>query len=229
MILTANIIYRKELFVKATAYILIFFSLGATSISFFHSEILNITILILLLLPLIFIKSLIKKFTHKVEFEMNSKAIICKFLSSQSETDNRVLILRDIISYSIQLPNEKFNSIKFNLQNNQKIEFSFFNKRDNEENNGFEIISTLHSFINEFNNQNNEFEKILLIPSFYASKKGFLIIGTFAILLIASIVIISFFLEKILPVTFVFSSILLIQILIRRKKEKDFFEKLNYT
>jgi hypothetical protein len=119
----SHIIYRRKLFQHIIIYIIVFLLLGLASTYILKSKTLSIIFLILLVAPLFFLKLLLRKYTKKIAFQFYNDC----FIIVLDNLENTIL-LNQIESYSLQLPNEKFNSIKFNLKNNQSLDFSFLKK-----------------------------------------------------------------------------------------------------
>jgi hypothetical protein len=173
-------------------------------------------------------KVLLKKFSRKAVFQLNPDYFTVEILNERGAVYQNEINLREIKSYSIQFPNEKFNAIKFRLINNQLFEWSFFRiKQYDEDIIGADLIDNFIKLINEYNARASTLNKVVFQPSFYATKTGlFCIIGLF-VFFVCAILLFALQSEKSLPVTFVFSSILIFQLILKRKRDLEFYKKMN--
>jgi hypothetical protein len=87
------------------------------------------------------------------------------------------------------------------------------------------LIQRFHSLITDFNKK-SEFDKIELKPSFYASSHGLQVIIGLTSFLGFAVILCSIISKKSIPVTFVFSVILIIHLWIRRKRELFYYKRL---
>jgi hypothetical protein len=178
-------------------------------------------------MPFPLMRILIRRFTREICIQFHIGYFTVEIYDKKRGDSQRKYKLNELISYSIQFPNDRFSSIKFWLINNKTIEYSFFQKKQSEkEVDTTYLFDAFHKLINDYNVSADDPNKISLRPSFYASSLGlFCIIGLSVAFLIA-ILLYSLDNVKSLPITFVFSLMLILQIIAKRKKELDYFRKI---
>ena len=220
------IIFRKELFIKAMLYIVVCSIVGMASIYLIKSKILSIISVCMIVLPIPFFKLLLKKFTKKTVINLFDDSFVITIINSDGNEIQKEFILKEINSYSIQFPNDNYRSIKFNLRSGKTFEYSFFQKPRNEKETPAEkIIDSYNLLIKDYNKVNNA-NQIQFKPSFYATSSGLLcIIGLSALFILATIVVM-FKNEKVVPVTLFFGFILIIQLIMKRRKELIYYKSV---
>jgi len=134
--------------------------------------------------------------------------------------------LEEVKSYSVQVPNDRFSSIKFNLRNGRSVEYSFFQKKQADDNiTAEDLIGVFNQLIKTYNIASNK-NKIELRPSFYATKAGLYCIVGLCVFLAVGIILASFVKGNALPLSFLFAAILIIQLMMKRKSELDYYKKM---
>ena len=196
--------------------------LGILSVYLLKSRVVSIVLLILMVAPLFFLRLLVRKFTKKIAFTFYDDY----FITVVDDKIENTVSLNRIKSYCLQLPNERYNSIKLRTKDDKAIEYSFFQrKQNNEDTDADELIRQFRLLINDFNKKSST-DRIELRPSFFASKQGQYTIVALVGLLIFGMILWAFFSEKSLPFTFVFSVLLIIQMMVRRKRELDYYKAI---
>ncbi len=224
--MNTHIIFRRELFLKASIYIIVCVLLGLLSTYILKSKVLSIIILIILVLPIFLMRLLIKRFTRKISIQFFSDHFTIELSDESKKNIETKIDLKNIASYNIQFPNEKFNSIKFRLRSSKSIEYSFFQKKEEDGDvDNKELFNSFHSLIKEYNNNFPE-NKIIFLPSFFATNTGLYIIIALSTLFIFTILLFSFVNEKSLPVTMIFSFLLILQLIVKRKSDLDYYKKM---
>src|SRR5450631_2647118 len=165
----AHIIYRKELFVKGIIYVIICASLGVLSTYLLKSRVIGIILLIILVIPIPFMRMLLKRFTRKIIINLYIGYFTFEIVNKGGIEFQKKYDLNDLRSYCIQFPNERFNSIKFRLKNGKSFEWSFFQKKQSDEDVDAEIvIDNFNKSIKDYNNRTTTTNRIIFAPSFYA-------------------------------------------------------------
>jgi len=181
-----------------------------------------------LLLPFLFLKSMMKYFTRKatVSINGNSFSIITHKIANDEDYKSETYYLDNISSYGIQFPNDRFASIILNLKNSKKIEYSFIQKRleESQDDTGL-VIDSFHQLIKDYNNKQPEVGNIHFVPSFFATKKGLFSIIILVILLFITISL-TIYLHKNIPATFLLSIALVGGILMKRRNDLLFYKKM---
>jgi hypothetical protein len=214
--------------------LLIFFaitlSLLCVSVWVIKSKALSILFLAIFISPLLFINSLMKRYTRKVLITLNGESFSIEVLKKMDSYERESLFnyeLNELGSYKIQFPNRRFAAIVFNLKPNRTVEYSFSTKKiDSEQTNTDALIESFHKLISDYNNRQPEDKKIPLLPSFYASKYGLYCIIGLLILFSIAIVIHIIYNVKTFSVSLFFGFAMIIQIALKRKADTDFYRKM---
>ena len=226
--MSIHIIYRKELFLTAIIYIAVCLLLGLASMYLLKSKGLSILMLIVMVAPFFLFRILIKKFTRQAFFQLYPDHFVTTISNEMRNEFGRKIFFEEILAYNIQFPNDKFCAIKFSLWGGESFEYSLFQKKQNDEDvEGIELIDAFTSAIKNFNLHKPKADKIIFQPSFYATKIGLACIVILSIFFIFAIILFSLYNEKSLPLTFVFSFILILQLVLKRKKELGYYKQLN--
>ncbi len=207
-------------------YILLWGGVGILLMLYYNNRFLEIACFLVMFLPLILLKKIFQIFTFylKIQFNPNSFSITTYRINKNEQTN--VYDISDILSYQVIFPNRRFQEIVFNMKSGSHLRLSLLCEKNEKENiDTSEIIIGFHEFIKQYNAV--EFsEKITLLPSFYASKIGlFSIIFLFS-LFIAAIILHIIYDVKTLPITLFLIFLLIIRIILKRKKELDFYNKM---
>lgn len=176
-------------------------------------------------------KAVMKYFTRKIVIQIGDDFI--SFCLGKRNNDLEQVLERfsfhDIEGYQFQFPTYRFTSLILNLKSGKKKEFSFLRQQteDTEVSNDFLIESIQKSF-RQYNTLKDKGETIKLKPSFYASKNGFYTIIFLVLFLLIPITII-IGQHKSLPITLIFTSLIIVHLILRRiadlklyNKQKDF-------
>jgi len=221
-----HILYRKEFFIKAITYILVCSLLGILSMYVIKSKPLSILFLMVMIIPIPFLKLLLNIFRKKMHLQIFFDHLQILIENHKGYQTEKRIDFTDIKSYSVQFPSEKFSSIKFNLTTNKSLEYSFYNNAFSKEDIGVtELIDSVHESIKKYNR--SESNKILFVPAFYATTKGLVLISSLIIFLLIGVFLYALYSSKSLPVTFIFSLILIGQLLLRRNKDFNYYKKTN--
>jgi hypothetical protein len=221
------IIYRKELFLKGIVFIVVVASLGAMSTLLLKSRIVSLIVLVVLVSPIFLIRLLISKFKREIDIEFGLGRFVSIVKLPNGEGESKIEVdLNSVDTYSVQFPNEKFNSIKFNLRDGSNIEYSFFRSEQRESDSDAEaIVDSFHALVENYNNTFGE-TRVRFKPSFYATKIGLICIALLSLSLIAIILITSYFKANALPFSLFFGFILILQLILKRNKELGYYKKI---
>lgn len=224
--MNTHIVYRKKLFFEAIIYVLVCLCLGLVATYLLKSRVVSIILLILMIFPIFFLRVLLKLYTKKAIIEFYLDRFIIKIFNRSKSDFEREINLRDIISYSIQFPAENISDIKFKFKNGMSQYYSFTSKKDDKDIESEELINSFHLLIRNYNQQILGHNEIIFLPSFYASKKGLAIIILLSIFLILAIILVSL-LKGVssLPFTFIFTILIILQLVIKRNKELNYYRK----
>lgn len=222
----AHIIFRKELFIKAILYIIFCSIIGLVSIYLVKSKILSIVSICLIVLPVVFIRVLLKRFTKKTVINLSDDRFIITIINSDRNEIQKEFKLKEILCYSIQFPNDNYRSIKFYLRDGKTFEYSFFEKPRNEKEVGAERIMDSYNLLIKNYNKASDANQIQFKPSFYATNIGLLCIIGLSALFFLAIAITMLKNEKAIPVTLFFGFILIIQLILKRKKELNYYKSV---
>lgn len=223
-----HIVYRRQLFFKAIAYVSVCLVLGLATTYLLKSKTISIVLLILMVLPVFFIRMLLNLSTKKVFIELQAEFFIVRILNTDGSKSEVKTDLDNILSYSIQFPADNMSDIKFKLKNDEICYYSFFQRKKNSEDvDSEELINSFHSLIMNYNRKTLSGNKIVFLPSFYASFKGLIFISSLSGLLIITVVAVSLFrgLSSV-PFTFIFTLLIILQLGLRRKKEIEYFKQI---
>ena len=197
---------------------LIFFS-----INYLHSKPLALSLLSLIILPFVFIKSLMNYFTRKVTIQVEDDEIFFNIQKKRNEKEdqNQSYKLHDIKSYQIQFPTYRFACIILKLKAGNKKEYSLRTEKlaDTQTDTDI-IIETLHKTLDR--------HEIKFAPSFFASSKGLYAIVFLVVLLFIDLAI-AIYLNKNPAPTLILVIMLIFQIVIRRTSDMAFYKKWNKT
>ena len=223
-----HISYRKKFFIKAMVYISICTSFGIISMYLLKSKNLTLVSIGLMIVPFLFITFLLKRYTKKMNINFYSDSFATSIIDGVENVSENTIYLRNIKSYSIQFPNDNFNSIKFKLRDGGNLEYSFFQKKkyDNDIESA-ELINSFHLLISNYNSTKINSDKVLFKPSFYGTRAGLYTIISLVAFLIFALLLYSVYGTKPLPLTFLFSLILIVHLAIRRKKDLDYYKKID--
>lgn len=221
------LVYRRKVFLLAIIYILICLALGLVSTYVLKLKILSIALLLILVLPIILLKQILNFFTRSIFVGLYDDRFVITGSNRSGKSFEDNIKLRDVLSYSIQLPIKNASDIQFNLSNGISYSYSFYQKGNKVGNvSNIELIDSFHLLIKKYNEKKPIENRIILIPSFYASYPGLVVIGLLSTLLIVAIVLISYFKGiSSLPFTFIFTILIIFQLLIKRKRESDYYKE----
>ena len=222
-----HIVYRKEMFLKGMIYTLAFLVMGLASTYLLKSRVAGVFIITIMVLPIFFLGAIIKKFTRKIFIQLSPGHFAATVLNANGGEVQSEVNLNVLRSYSIQIPNDKFSTIKFTFEDGKSFEYSFFQKQQSDESiTTDELISSFHSLIREYNNTSTT-NKIIFKPSFYASNAGLFCIIGLSVFFIIAIYLASLSKTKALPVSLLFGFILILQLILKRKKELDYYKRMS--
>ena len=108
------------------------------------------------------------------------------------------------------------------MRNYKYFEYSFFQEKQRDDDlSGKELINNFNLLIKAHNNNSLDSLKIIYLPSFYATPSGLYVLVGLSLFLILAIFLLTFYSEKSLPGTFIFSLLLIFQLIAKRKRELD--------
>lgn len=196
---------------------------------FFANRILSVILLLATVLPIFFIGSIMKYFRREVSINLEdlflSIAIQNQF--NKGETSLK-LYFDEISSYTMQFPARKFYTIILNLKNGKSVEYSFIkNEQNTEQVSGEELLKMFHEKITNYNNKLNKEKKIVVKPSFIASKNGLFCITGLICLFAVAVILHAFYQVKTFPITLLFCFALVAQLLSKRKADLDIYKTLS--
>lgn len=189
------------------------------------SRAVSIILIIAMVLPLPFMSLLLNAFTRETEVKLTPEYFDFGIIINGNKLEKRIELAK-LESYSIQFPNNKFTSIRFWLAGGEENEFSFFRKKKEGDADTTELIENFQALIHDYNNRLRLTKQIILRPSFYASNSGLYVIIGLSVFFLAGIFFAFFYSQKSMPITFVFSSILILQLILKRKKDLDYYKRL---
>ena len=220
-----HIIYRKEIFLKLILYLLISGAVEIVFLAVVKSTALSAIGVIIMILPFPFMPLLFRAFTRQVHIGLDPEQFNFQ-IEEKGDPINKVISLSSLESYSIQYPNERFCSIRFNTSDGKSQEFSFFNrKRDPADTDSAELLELFRKSIYSYNSRKEVIRKIVFRPSFYARKEGLYCIVGLSVFLFAGICIASFYKKKTIPLTFLTSLALIAQLILKRSKDLEYYKK----
>jgi uncharacterized membrane protein len=225
VLMQTHIIYRKELFLKVMIFILVTLGVDILLSEVVKLTVLSISGLIILVLPLLLMPLLFRAFTRQVHIELDSEQFNFEIVEKADRT-NKVISMSSLESYSIQYPNERFCSIRFNTSDGKSQEFSFFTrKRDPADMDSAELLEIFRKSIYNYNSRKEVIRKIVFRPSFYARNEGLYCIIGLSVFLFVGICIASFYKGKTIPLTFLASLALIVQLIQKRSKDLNYYKK----
>jgi hypothetical protein len=221
----SHIIYRRELFLKAMVYLIICLGVEIVLIEMVRSTAITVVGLIVMALPLVFLPWLLSAFTREVNIDLNPDQFSFEIMNKKGP-EEKTIKLSELESYSIQIPTDKFNSIRFVGSNGKAHEFSFFKqKKDVSDVDSVELIESFKRAINDYNGREEISKKITLRPSFYASNVGLYCIIGLSVFLFAGILLV-FYKGKSVPLAFLTSLLLILQLVSKRRKELQYYKSI---
>jgi hypothetical protein len=201
-------------------------SLGIASNFILNSRAISIILLVFLVFPLPLMGILLKRFTRGIFIQLYPEYFTFEIIDKNGSKIHTILRLNELRSYCIQFPNDKFNTIKFRFKDGKSFEYSFFQKKPRDADiDSLELIDIFQNSIKKYNNTTTNANKIIFQPSFYATNAGLFCIIGLSVSFIGAILLFSLYNAKSLPVTFVFSFILILQLTLKRKKDLDYYKK----
>jgi len=214
-----HIIYRKELFAKVILYLCVCGGTGIVLLNLARKPWLPTFALIAMVAPLLLMPALLRSFTREMYIDIKPGGFELKVFDKRGERI-QVIELSQLDSYTIQIPNDKFVSIRFIRNGARTIELSFFQqKKELSDEDTSEVISSIRKSILDYNSRPGINKQITLQPSFYASNAGLYTIVALSAVLLAGILAAAYWKGKSVPVAFAFGSILVLQMVLRRRKE----------
>ena len=206
-------------------YILVTLGVDIVLLEVVKLTVLSVIGLIILILPLPLMPLLFRAFTRQMHIELESDQFNFE-IEGKVDRINKVIIMSSLESYSIQYPNERFCSIRFNTSDGKSKEFSFFTKkRDPADTDSAELLEIFRKSIYNYNSRKEITRKIFFRPSFYARNAGLYCIIGLSVFLFMGICIASFYKGKTIPLTFLTSLLLIAQLIQKRSKDLEYYKK----
>src|SRR5207253_105458 len=133
----------------------------------------------------------------------------------------------EIKSYRIQFVNRRFVEITFFLKSGGVMHHSFYRElNDASLTHGDAVMEIVNQKINQFNCSKTVVPKIVLVPSFYASWKGLVVVVFLILLLMAASILHVMHSPKVITVSFFLGAMLIINVLIRRNTDIKFYRQM---
>lgn len=148
--------------------------------------------MLVVLLPFLFQKRILKFFTRKAVLNFSSQGFLIQEYSMQNDVfiNNISIKWKDIKSYKIYFSESNKTYLTVYLKNNKNKSFSFIDEKNEDEAiREKSVFSILFSFINQYNSNKENDEKIALQPGFLTTKAGTLILYTIVFFVIIAIIL----------------------------------------
>src|SRR5450755_2399820 len=127
--MNTHIFYRKKFFIHAIIYLIAWGLLGMLTNFLMWPRYLNILLGVIILFPVLLLKSVLKKYTRSVFVEFSRDFFIFIIFNQKGISVRKKFDLNNLKSYCVLFPNERFNSIKFQLKDGKIFEYSFFKRK----------------------------------------------------------------------------------------------------
>jgi len=194
-------------------------ALIGTSSKYLNSKPLTIFFATILITQFFFIKRMMEYFTRAVLVRLceDDISFSIRNLKDDGEEHFKQYPLHDISSYKIQFPTSRFLSLIIKLNSGRSQEFTFQKQNlSPAQSDTDNLIETIHQYFVKHN--------VDFAPSFFASKKGLYVIISFVFLLCIPIAI-AINLDKNLPATIFATIVILLQLILRRVSDLNFYKK----
>jgi hypothetical protein len=219
-----TIIYRRKMFFCINLYagiLLLFLYIANHN---YNNGGLSFAIIVMIVLPLIFLKYTRRLFISRGTLEINSEGFKMNFFKKRA-IKQKNLLFKDIEFYTISFPTSEFNVINFILYNNSKIELSFGDFEKDNTIASSKIISLLNKSIKDYNNNSN-IKRIKYKSTFVASKNGLVALIAIRVLIIVAIILhIITGQYKTIPVSLICGLLLLMQVSNQRKIDLNYYKE----
>ncbi|WDF81196.1 hypothetical protein PQ469_14385 [Mucilaginibacter sp. KACC 22773] len=224
--ITSTISYVKIFALLLFIYMLFGGYLSISLASKFQSPLLAVLgFFVFIVAPLVFNKPLRLKFLKQIKFTFDDEFVLLEIFNYKTEMLEKQHHFKyeDIQSCVLSSTSKKTSTLKLFFQDSTKFQCTFVNeekiKEDTSEMDS-NVSLAVFKEIYSFNKQ------ILLNPPFYASKGGITALIILTGLFIAAIVMNIIYYSKFLPFTLIMGASLYLQIILRRKRDIELFEKL---
>src|SRR5580704_4969901 len=117
-----HIIYRRALFLWSVIYVMVCVGAMIVFIEVLRSYPLIITALIATFLPLVLLPLLFRMATKEVNIDINPDQFTFEIMNKNGPAE-KTIWLSDLVSYSIQLPTDRFMSVRFKIRDERSHEF----------------------------------------------------------------------------------------------------------
>lgn len=221
------VIFRKKLFFVLMIYFFVLVILILLTIYKFKYESLQFFCLAFFVLPLIFIKKIIDYYTFEIEVTINKESLDFKIKDKKNnqQYNSTNILFATIRQYEILFVNRRFADIIIYSEEDKKFTYSFLRKSELENQiSADQLIKKIQESIIVYNTGLTK-KRINLKPSFYASKLGLYSILLLVILFITAIICHILYSLKTLPVSLFLGFMILIQLILRRKTDMDFYKE----
>lgn len=171
----------------------------------YHNDLLFIVGLLLSIAPAIFIRLKINLVAKKATIHFSEEFIEIE----TPDTLNDRVLYSDIKYFSVsKIDVDNASRIKFILGNGAKRRYIFFRQFDNDQN----ILNNVLLYFSSYNIGKIQEEKIQVLPSFYVTKQGKLIVGIIGFIILVVIIIQIIYKPKTIPASLIFVLVIYIQI-----------------
>jgi hypothetical protein len=229
MAFTSYIVFRKRAFFLLLLFILILISLFLISVWVLKLKILGILLLAAIIAFILSMNAVLKRFTRRVVVSFNSESFsiqVMKLNNNQVDWNNNY-DLDAIANYGISFPNRKFVDLRFNLREGKKVTYSFSTiQTDKDQPDAMVLMDKFHALVVNYNQNNSKYGPIEFQPSFYATKTGLLTIILVSIFFIIAVIIHIIYDLKTFPFTLVIGFALIFEVIMKRRTELKYFNKM---
>jgi hypothetical protein len=212
--------------INTSRFFIVFMSylLGGTYLSFgiaakFHSAIIAIIgLVVFAILPIALMGRIILFFTKKIKVAFFEDHILLVLLNLKNDTiiSEKVLYYKELLSCTINSTRNKYSVIYFNLLESKKIKYTFKSLFEDKSKNLSELI---------YENIRLRDNDVILKPTFSASKQGTYYIIGLAVLMVTLMLLHLFYSPETSVFTFIISISLFVNILSKRKRDIDVFNR----
>lgn len=144
--------------------------------------------LLFLVIPVVYISKKPRIFTKRAIIHLIDQSIVIDILDRKSDLirEHYDIELQNLNSFKIGKADYNNTSfLRLIKKDGSRVQFSFFEQNDNGQN----VFKNLFSFLKDYNVGKAENEKIILLPNFYNTKSGRLIINGIAILIVVAVIL----------------------------------------
>lgn len=168
--------------------------------------------------PLVYLSKKPRLFKSKALLKFTPDSLTIEILKDKNQTkvERYYMRFQDVKSFKVSEEEQNHtSSLKLITRDGTKVQFSFFEQQDDDEN----IIKNVLLYLKSFNAEKAPYERISLLPGFFNTQKGKMIFSLF----IGSIIILSFLLifirPEVIPLGFIFGIVFYLRVKALQKKD----------